>query len=249
MSALGLTGCLLLTKTTGPNKPVKHVYFYVGCDAYIFVPDWLKMGFDLWAELSKDVDMMERDFFLMKPAPGLQACRPRLARYTDAMACSKALFSHIRVPKWDVVENAWVPGGHEASLVSGSENYWSEHSARATMASWASAAGLSPDVLRRMGRWKGDVAAAYVRTEQALVTEGQKRIAKVIKEGKLIEDGIQGHFDAWCDAQGIGKLQLACVMSSTSSLRVTALTVLDADGGDDGDVDAPEELVRNWGTM
>eukprot|EP00971_Amphidinium_carterae_P013331 262819-Amphidinium_carterae.1 len=34
--------------------------------------------------------------------------------------------------------------------------YWTEHSARATMATMASAAGIQLEVVRRMGRWKGE---------------------------------------------------------------------------------------------
>eukprot|EP00971_Amphidinium_carterae_P334113 6469204-Amphidinium_carterae.1 len=182
--------------------------------------------------------MEERDFFLMKPAPGLEACRPRLARYTDAMACSQALFRHLRVPDWDTVEKGWRPGGADSTFERGSEGYWTEHSARATMASWAAAAGLPPDVLRRMGRWKGDVAASYVRTDQTLVMEVQKRIAEVIKNGDLNEEGIQLHFDTWCVAQGVCKLNLA-FKRSTSSLsgaQVSVMPDVSEDDADEGDV-------------
>eukprot|EP00971_Amphidinium_carterae_P255604 5074363-Amphidinium_carterae.1 len=55
------------------------------------------------------------------------------------------------------------------------------------MATMASAAGIQPEVARRMGRWKGEVSAQYVRIEKQLVMKAQAKIAGLLRSGGYLE--------------------------------------------------------------
>ena len=48
LNSLGLCGVLERTKCTGPGKRLRHLPFFVCHSAALFVPNWLKLGWDIW---------------------------------------------------------------------------------------------------------------------------------------------------------------------------------------------------------
>eukprot|EP00971_Amphidinium_carterae_P254351 5049474-Amphidinium_carterae.2 len=63
----GFSARLSITKTNGPGKAIKEVFFYVGITAYVTEQLWLELGFGLWESLSATVAMEDRDLILLKP--------------------------------------------------------------------------------------------------------------------------------------------------------------------------------------
>ena len=67
-------------------------------------------------------------------------------------------------------------------------SFWSEHSERVTMASWASALHIKQEIIKRWGRWNPSVDEEYVKTTKKLVMEAQGQIADQIKLQGLRND-------------------------------------------------------------
>ena len=91
------------------------------------------------------------------------------------MACqlSQALFKELKTD----FEDAEVP-----VLEPGVGTVWTEHSERATLRSWAAAAGVTEEVRRQLGRWAPTVDQAYERTVRANILSAQLMIALFVKK-------------------------------------------------------------------
>ena len=107
------------------------------------------------------------------PGPSLETLTRKVASYADAAALSKALLSGL-------------VAGHDRGrlLLPGLPAFWTEHSERVTLRSWASAASVKGVALKRLGRWKYSVDEGYDRTERADVEKAQVKIARFIKASK-----------------------------------------------------------------
>ncbi len=98
--------------------------------------------------------------FLGQATPGLGGYRKGVAKYADAAMMSQALFRELEkvgrrvTGEWECNIEAW------RLLLSETGGFWTEHSERATMASWAHAARIVPEVRKLMGRWKLRVDAS-----------------------------------------------------------------------------------------
>ncbi|CAE7264418.1 Abcg1 [Symbiodinium natans] len=161
------------TKTTGPGKSVKTVKLYVSKDAWLEAPTWLSVGWEIWEELTQEAGLARRDFLLPVPASDLQSITKKVASYADAAALSKALLSNL---------GSCEGKGH--LLLPGLAAMWTEHSERATLRTWAGAIPLSPQILKRLGRWKQSVDEGYDRGDRGEVEKAQAKIAKFIRTSR-----------------------------------------------------------------
>ena len=169
----GLEAVLTRTKTTGPGKSVKTVKLYVSKDAWLEAPTWLSVGWEIWEELTQEAGLARRDFLLPVPASDLQSITKKVASYADAAALSKALLSNL---------GSCEGKGH--LLLPGLAAMWTEHSERATLRTWAGAIPLSPQILKRLGRWKQSVDEGYDRGDRGEVEKAQAKIAKFIRTSR-----------------------------------------------------------------
>ena len=58
--------------------------------------------------------------------------------------------------------------------------YFSEHSERVTIMSWAAVCEVDKEVRRRWGRWRPSVDEGYVTTTRKLTFEAQKKVAEKV---------------------------------------------------------------------
>ena len=72
----GFTAKLGRTKTTGGGKKVREMVVYVPREAWVAEPSWLQVGFELWRALAP----WDRDHFLPRPLPNLEAFEKRACR-------------------------------------------------------------------------------------------------------------------------------------------------------------------------
>ncbi|CAE7764855.1 DNAJC17, partial [Symbiodinium necroappetens] len=196
LSSRGLEAVLARTKTTGPGKSVKRVKFYISKDAWIGIPGWLGVGWEIWDELSREASLTERDFLLPVPGSSLESLTRKVASYADAAALSKALLSNLKSGEGP---------GH--LLLPGMAAMWTEHSERATLRSWAGAAAISPGSMKRLGRWKQDVDEGYDRTDRAEVEKSQAKIASFIRSSRgkvdqVDEEGLLAKIASRASEQG-----------------------------------------------
>ena len=144
----GLVGDIVRSKTTGVGRRIETQQFYVAEESWLLAEGWLKVGFKLFEDCGKKAGVDKRDFMLPRPDAGLEGFRSSMVRYGDAMAMSRTLLMDLKAPLKS--------GGEMGPVVLSNEtgSFWSEHSERVTMASWAGAVGIQQEVIKRWGRWR-----------------------------------------------------------------------------------------------
>lgn len=164
---------LVKTKTTGPGKKVVIVKVFVSRSAYLVEPRWLETGWALWREMSWEVSMENRDFFLTAPSNDMKNTTRKMANYTMATTMSHASYGR---------------RNGQLLLDVGAYCAWSEHSERVTMRTWARAAGVGEETCKRLGRWTPTVDQAYDRAIRMQILRAQARVAHFIHKNKGSRD-------------------------------------------------------------
>ena len=141
---------------------------FVTSEAYLSEQTWLEVGWSLWAQVSP-----ERDYFLCLPTKDWQGARPLEAKYTDALAMGRCLLTKLTLPGG--------AGGTNHVLPAGAECFWTEHSERSTLPSWAGTQEFPENWLDLLGRWGARRSAGYVRTHRLRVMIIQNKIVEGIR--------------------------------------------------------------------
>jgi hypothetical protein len=176
MSDRGLAATLHRTKTTGPGKKVPVIHIFVAMDASLAGTSWLIKGHKCWLAMDTEGQGGARDFFLPRPNTDLQGYFLAMATYAHASAMSQALFLLL------VCGN---DSGNAQSLFDvGVANYFTEHSERATIATWCQACRLPADVRKRITHHEPSCDENYIRCNRMLIEDGQRRMAALIRHGK-----------------------------------------------------------------
>ena len=178
----GLVGEVVRSKTSGVGRRVEVQSFYVSEKAWFLAEGWLKTGFEIFERFGKEARMERRDFMMARPNGGLDGFRASMVSYSDAMSMSRAILRELRAQLRS--------GGALESLIIDDEvgSFWSEHSERVTMASWAGALKVKQETIKRWGRWKPSVDEEYVKTTKKMVMEAQVQIADQVKSQGLRQD-------------------------------------------------------------
>ena len=179
MGDQGLTGVLTRTKTSGPGKRVVHLRIWVNVECWLKRRHWLDVGFDIWKDMGRAANLLDRDFALPYPSRDLDGFAKKMADYAAASKCSQALFNDLKTE----FEDAVVP-----LLECSVGLLWSEHSERATIRTWADATGISEPVKKQMGRWVPTADQSYERTGRFNVLRAQKEIANFVRDNKGRKD-------------------------------------------------------------
>ena len=170
-----LVGIIHKSKTSGPGKRILLLPFYVSREAWVSRYNWLEVGWKIWNHMGMEAGMLTRDFMLTWPTRNRTGFARRMADYSTASAMSQALFAEL----WTTER------GKRASLLfDGVGTLWTEHSERATLRSWASAARIPPDIRRQMGRWRPAADEGYERTVRANILRSQKIIAAFLRDNR-----------------------------------------------------------------
>ena len=178
----GLSGEVVRSKTSGLGRRVEIQHFYIGSEAWLLAEDWLRTGYKLFVAMGEKARNQKRDFMMPRSSVDLEDFRGAMVNYGDAMAMTRALLWELKALK---------PGSTEMmNLISEEEalGFWSEHSERVTMSSWAAALGVKQEIIKRWGRWRPSVDEEYVKTTKVLVAQAQRNVAEVLKETGMIRD-------------------------------------------------------------
>ncbi|CAE8596253.1 unnamed protein product [Polarella glacialis] len=169
----GLLGVFERTKTTGAGKKIEQASLVVSRQAFLEQPEWLATGYGLWKDMGIAAECSDRDYWLPRPSLDLSGCVPRLATYAHASAMSQAL---ARTLKYEGLS-----GSGLLLTLSGAGLFWTEHSERATINTWARACGVLEDVRKMMCRWQPTCEEGYLRNLRHLVESAQLQIASTIR--------------------------------------------------------------------
>ena len=179
---VGLQGDIMRSKTTGAGRRVEVVQFHISVNAWIFEREWLRVGYELFATMNKDAKSESRDFLMARPSENLHGFAEAMMRYPDAMAYSRALLS-------ELPSSLTSRDGRRRALMSAEgTGFWSEHSERVTMMSWALIAEVPKEVRRRWGRWSPSVDEEYAVTTKKVVLAAQGGVAHKIKSNYKTTD-------------------------------------------------------------
>ena len=178
----GLSGEVVRSKTSGLGRRVEIQHFYITGEAWLLAEGWLKTGYKLFVAMGEKARNQKRDFMMPRPSVDLEEFRGAMVNYGDAMTMTRALLWELKAPKpgTTVMMNLLL---EEEAL-----GFWSEHSERVTMSSWAAALGVKQEIIKRWGRWRPSVDEEYVKTTRILVSQAQHMVADTLKETGMIRD-------------------------------------------------------------
>ena len=172
---LGFEADITRSKTTGAGRRVEVVQVFVSSSAYLVCKDWLRVGLEIFMGMGKEIGAGMRDYLMARPDNRLQGFRKSMLKYQDAMTYSRALLSELPSRLKDGADRT-VP-----LLQPESTAYFSEHSERVTIMSWAAVCEVDKEVRRRWGRWRPSVDEGYVTTTRKLTFEAQKKVAEKVR--------------------------------------------------------------------
>ncbi|CAJ1387205.1 unnamed protein product, partial [Effrenium voratum] len=146
-SELGLRGTLTRSKISGPGRKIRELPVFVHRFANLSGFDWLQIGFDLYEEVSRD---FPEDMFITLPHIGGASFSRRYIKVTDFNSWIKAAMAKFRTPKR--AEGLWT-ATEELLLPREMLNFWTGHSPRHCLVSWAAAVGIPAEKRSYLGRW------------------------------------------------------------------------------------------------
>ena len=161
-----LTVILRRTKTSGANRRVRELPVHVSQHAYLFTPEWLKTGFDLWKEIAD----FKRDYFLPRSSADGRTAIAQLATYADAAEASAELLRDLDgIPGW-------------------MSELYTEHSERNLLPSVLTILGEEKANRDMLGRWRPEGSDIYARTYNAAVANMQKKFAAAATSRSRYDD-------------------------------------------------------------
>ena len=174
----GLQGSLARSKVSGPGRRVRWVFFYVSTSAWLCCADWLNVGF----EIVTDPDFADplRDHLLPLPNHDFSGCRRRPANYVEMAALFLRLYLLLTVPEWDEGKQSW-QSSKVLLLVRLLAGFFSLHSPRNWLVSWAAVFGIGPERRKYCGRWAVIATDEYCRTAKEMVHEVQETVAQALR--------------------------------------------------------------------
>ncbi|CAE7750104.1 HET-E1 [Symbiodinium sp. CCMP2592] len=194
MSSQGLRGVFDRTKTSGADKRIRWLPFFVCKDAWLLHSDWLATGFEIWAS---DGFAFSRDYLVPRPTKGLTSCLPVMASYVDMSTMSKQLLWELKRPELTEagsVRHTDVALFEDPSVVAA----FTEHSERnfiATLASWS---GIDRERRSYLGRWHVvEASDEYIRSAWFIVTSLQRHVIQSLcSNPAFLEVGLDDLFQA-----------------------------------------------------
>ena len=170
------------TKTTGAGKKVELVFAHVAKDAYLFSRAWLSTGHQLFVDLTGD---LVRDYFLPLPSRDFMSVRAGPVLYADSLSMTRALLKEL---KGVAIVGQAVAEAETRLMHADASSFWSEHSDRSQLVSWASCCGLARSAMEVLGRWRPSTSVDYIRTSKEAVLGIQGDVAAKIRSGTRAVD-------------------------------------------------------------
>lgn len=173
-----LKGRIEATKTTGPGKRIAVLPFAVTSDAWLMRPDWLEVGWRLYERY-----VTPRPYLLPLPADDTGAFSTNEPTYSQSVAATRVLISETVTYKWVTGED-WdyvqLTDG-DLMFAMGAQAFFTGHTDRCCIPTWAAAIGESKEDVDRAGRWAPEDSEGYVRITQEVVMRLQGNIARAYR--------------------------------------------------------------------
>ena len=178
----GLKGFLVKTKTTGPDKKVAEVPFFIGRCVGLSGRDWLRTVFDLW----KGLGQLDRTYLVFQSSEDFEEPIYKFAKPEVVGNYMRLIWRRLRVPFRKLGEQFWRPRA-ESELM-GDETYlfWTGHSMRHVLPTIAAVLGTPKEQRDYLGRWHIGLhqSADYIHTCRQIVHDIQQRVCDKLSGGK-----------------------------------------------------------------
>ena len=207
LSQIGLKFILRRTKTSGPGRRTGELQGYVSRVISLSGFDWLLEGYRL---LQTSELHWPRDYL----CPAMDESWNVGFSYVDAQDLAvllRRLHKELRVPLCR--EGTW--GTSATKLLPGSvAAYWTGHSARHTLPTWALSLGADKSKCDFLGRWRCSQGGSldYLTTARQIVQGLQNFVCKSLVEGTaeggLIEEELFQSIQSFADAAGQDGIQV-----------------------------------------
>ena len=175
LSTARLSGRITGSKTTGAGKKIHSLEFFVSRSCWLVQADWIEVGLEILLE-----DAKPRGYLLPLPNADLSSCSEQEATFNEMCVATRKLLADSRevrpagenaVGELDFFEVIHVG---DPLLLPGAQMCWGEHSARATLTTWAAELNFQKPERDFLGSWRPSESDEYVRN-QAHITERFRR--------------------------------------------------------------------------
>ena len=108
-------------------------------------------------------------------------------------------------------------------LTPAAQGFWTGHSARATLSSWAASLGISKSRRDFIGRWRPEDSDQYVRTAMDILKDLHEEVASKIRQDEdgdvCHEQGLFKELEAYCAERGVQDEAIKVMVSRLSTGR------------------------------
>ena len=201
----GLKGFLVKTKTTGADKKVAEVPFFVGRDIGLSGCDWLLARFNLW----KGLGQQDRTFLVFQSSADFEEPCFKFAKPEVISNYMRLIWRQLKVPFKKLGEPAWKPRTEGDLLGTECYLFWSGHSMRLrhVLPTIAAVFGVPKEQRDYLGRWHVGLhqSSDYIHTCRQIVHDIQRRVCDKLSGGKpgYDEEELFEDFGAWLRERGL----------------------------------------------
>ena len=207
LSTARLSGKITGSKTTGAGKKVHSLEFFVSRSCWLVQADWIEVGLEILLK-----DAKPRGYLLPLPNADLSSCSEQEATFNEMCVATRKLLADSRevrpagantVGELDVFEVIHVG---EPLPLPGAQMCWGEHSARATLTTWAAELNFQKPERDFLGRWRPSESDEYVRNQAHITEKIQKAVALSLKSRGAIcssDELTLEHLEKFCNKKGI----------------------------------------------
>jgi len=169
-----------------------------------------------------------------------------MVRYAEAMSMARALLNLARVAS---LENGQL--GQLLVTLQDTSGFWSEHSERVTIISWAAALGVDKEIRKRWGRWQASTDEEYVKTSLTMVFEGQRILAEKLRKNmhrvdEIEDDGVLLELAGWLASRGYSEAEIQLQMQRLRTRKGPKWRVADGFGAKD---ESPVRSISPGGSV
>ena len=203
LTGRGLEAVLVQSKTTGPGRGLWEVPVFVSRLASWSGRDWLLAGFQIWTD---PTFAKPRDYFLPRPSDDLESTRQAVAEYPEAAALGRRLLTELRIPVRVEHSDYWEASA-DRLLENPAQMFWSEHSERHFLPTWAASLGIETGKRDFLGRWgaAGHQSNDFMAVAREAVLGIQEEILSAVAKGhrRIQEDDLVRNFHRYLLEKGM----------------------------------------------
>ncbi|CAE8589491.1 unnamed protein product [Polarella glacialis] len=233
LTADGLHGVIMQSKTSGKTKKVAVLHFHVAVDSWLSEKGWLSTGF----ALSQQGGATGRRCLLTLPTEDESALTDIEPSFMQSCAASRHLMASAKT----VVSGLVMPDGAEVCwkstdiplLMPGVQTYWQEHSDRAFLSTCGRAIDISKEDCDMAGRWGAKDSQSYVRVSKQVTLQTQAKVAAAIRnagaEDVLMEEDMLCELERFLLGRSWDKQLVSEQLTRLRSMRAAAAVVTGPD--------------------